>query len=109
MITFDVELKVLTKESKSIARKDGNGTFDFTEVKLETTDKKPTVLIARLANNDMEVSVGCIYNMKVGISSTLTSTGKLFTNFVVLAHQYVSGAKESTNTPTEVDIDDLPF
>ena len=76
---------------------------------METTDKKPTVLIARLGTTDMDVSVGCIYNMKIGISSTLTATGKVFMNFVVLAQQYVSGAQEVKSIPTEVDLDELPF
>lgn len=108
MITFDTEFKVLSKENKSIPRKDGNGTFDFTEVKIETTDKKPTVLIARLATDDMNVNTGGVYNMKIGLTSALTSTGRVFNNFVIIAFQTVSQPEETPITPFEVD-DELPF
>lgn len=108
MITFDVEFKVLDKENKSVPRRDGNGTFDFTEVKIETTDKKPTTLLARLADKEMEIKVGGKYNMKIGISSTATSTGKVFTNFVVLAFQITDEPKEDPVIPFEAD-DEIPF
>lgn len=109
MITFDTEFKVLAKEEKSIARKDGNGTFDFTEVKIETTDKKPTVLVARLAQKDFDVHVGSKYNMKIGLTSALTSAGKIFNNFVILAFQVIEEKVEKPMTPFEYDDDDLPF
>lgn len=108
MITFDVEFKVLDKENKSVPRRDGNGTFDFTEVKIETTDKKPTTLLARLADKEMEIKVGGTYKMKIGVSSTATSTGKVFTNFVVLAFQITGEAKEDPVIPFEAD-DEIPF
>lgn len=108
MITFDVEFKVLEKENKSVPRRDGNGTFDFTEVKIETTDKKPTTLLARLADKEMEVKVGRTYNMKIGVSSTATSTGKIFTNFVVLAFQITGIQDDDPVIPFEMD-DEIPF
>lgn len=109
MITFDTEFKVLEKEERSIPRRDGNGTFDFTEIKIETTDKKPTVLVARLANNDFDIDVGEIYNMRIGVSSTLTTTGKVFYNFVVLAFQVIGTKQEKPITPLELDDDEIPF
>ena len=108
MITFDTEFKVLEKEDKSVPRKDGNGTFDFVEVKIETTDKKPTVIIARLADKEFDVYVGETYNMKIGITSAITTTGRVFNNFVVLAFQVTGQKKETPVTPFEVD-DELPF
>ena len=110
MITFDTEVKVLERESKSVPRRDGNGTFDFTEVKLETIDKKPTCIVARLATEDMEIKVGQTCKARVGITSTLTSTGRVFYNFVILAFQVTGQAKEEPVAPFEMDIDDeLPF
>ena len=76
--------------------------------KIETTDKKPTVLIARLATDDMNVNTGGVYNMKIGLTSALTATGKIFNNFVVIAFQTVSQPQETPITPFEVD-DELPF
>ena len=108
MITFDTEVKVLEKEEKSIPRKDGNGSFDFTEIKIETTDKKPTTLIARLSSKEMEVDTGAIYKMKICLSSTVTATGKVFTNFVVLAFQCLS-AKEEKEETIPLELDEIPF
>ena len=107
MITFDAEVKVLEKAKQSVPRKDGKGTFDFTEVKLETTDKKPTLLIARLADKDMDVDIEETYKMRFCINSFTTSTGKVFNNFVVLAFQTIGIPNEEPVEPFEYD--DLPF
>ena len=109
MITFDAEFKVLSKEYKSIPRRDGNGTFDFEEVKLESVDKKPTVIVARLADKDMDVYAGETYKMKICISSTLTTSGKVFNNFAVMAFQVTGGKKEEPVTPFECEVDEIPF
>lgn len=106
MITFDEEFKVLEKENRSVPRRDGNGTFDFTEIKIESLDKKPTVLSARLLNDEMASETGHKYNMRIGITSTLTVSGRVFTNFIVLATMPIDKQPETT---VLLDDDDLPF
>lgn len=109
MILFDAEFKVLEKEDKSIPRKDGNGTFDFTEVKIETTDKKPTVLIARLADKDADIFVGETYLMKISITSSLASNGRVFNNFVVSMFKGTGEPKLDVSQSHEFEGDEIPF
>lgn len=109
MILFDAEFKVLDKEDKSIPRKDGNGTFDFTEVKLETVDKKPTVIIARLADREMDVFVGETYLMKIGITSSLATNGRVFNNFIVSMFKVTGEPKMHELNKVELEGDEIPF
>ena len=108
MITFDAEFKVLEKEKRSVPRRDGNGTFDFEEIKLETTDKKPTVIVARSATQDMVIEPGTKAKMKICINSNASTNGRVFYNFVILSFQVTEGKKEDPVTPFELD-DELPF
>ena len=109
MITFDAVFKVLEKEERSIPRRDGNGSFDFVEVKIETIDKKPTTLVARLADKEMEIESDATYKMKICISSSVTATGKVFPNFVVTAFQVLDVKEEKPIVPLELDDDEIPF
>lgn len=106
MILFDADFKVLSKEDKSIPRKDGNGTFDFTEVKIETTDKKPTVIVARLADKDADVRIGGTYTMKIGVTSSLGSNGRVFNNFVVSMFKTIDATSTEDVDPYG---DEIPF
>lgn len=109
MILFDAEFKVIGKEEKSLPRKDGNGTFDFTEIKLETTDKKPTVIVARLADKEMSLDTGETYLMKINITSTLASNGRVYNNFIVTAFKSTGEPKLSQLNRVECVGDDIPF
>lgn len=109
MITFCEVFEVKDKVDKSVPRKDGNGTFDFTEVELESDEKKPTTIIARLVNNEMEVAIGKKYDMRICISSFKARDGRVWNNFAVM------GAKPSDNQksdPAEHESlydDEIPF
>lgn len=109
MISFNDKFKVLNIENKSIQRKDGNGTFDFTEVELETVDKKPTVLVARLVDKEMEVSLGRTYDMRIIMNSTRGRDGRVWNNFAIMAFKTADDVKQEASDYEPLADDDIPF
>lgn len=109
MITFDVTGKVLSKEDRSIQRRDGNGTFDFVEITIQADDKQSTRFVARLADSEMDVYAGETYKFRVGLLSNEGRDGRIWNNFVVMAFK-IEGESKPTPKDYEPIIDDeLPF
>ena len=109
MITFNEKFKVLNKEDKSVPRRDGSGSFDFTEVEIETDDKKPTVLVARLLDQDMDVFVGETYDMRICINSTRGRDGRVWNNFTVMAFKIAGTSGVDTEGYVPMADDEIPF
>lgn len=109
MITFNGVFEVMNKEDKSVPRRDGSGSFDFTEVELQTDDKKPTSLVARLADKEMDVYVGEKYDMRICINSNKGKDGRIWNNFTVLAFKLTGGAKKETSDYEPLYDDEIPF
>lgn len=110
MILFDVKAKVIDKQNRSIPRRDGNGTFDFTEVTLECFDNQTTRISARLANQEMEVNTGTQAKFKIGLTSNVRMDGRIWNSFVIMAFQ-ADGVAEKPKTeyqPLDIE-DDIPF
>lgn len=108
MISFDVIGKVTTKEDRSIPRRDGNGSFDFTEITIEADDKQSTRFVARLSDSEMAVSTGGIYKFKIGIGSNEGRDGRIWNNFVVIA--FKPEGEQPQQEPDYEPIDDtIPF
>lgn len=108
MITFEETFLVRKVEHKDIPTKTGKN-FTFTEVTLENEDKKPTLVVARLAEG-MQDSIR--ENEKALFKMTVTSyqgkDGRIWNNFVVLAKQPLAQPKPIEPLETALD-EELPF
>ena len=109
MILFDVKGKVLSREDRSIPKRDGSGAFEFTEITIESDDKQGTKLVARLLNKEMTVQVYGTYTFKIGLGSNEGRDGRIWNNFVVMAFKGEGNTKAAPVTDYEPIDDDLPF
>ena len=109
MITFDVTGKVLSKEDRSIPRRDGNGTFDFIEITIQAEDKQSTRFVARLADPEMEVYDGETYKFRIGLLSNEGRDGRIWNNFVVMAFKTEGESKPTAKDYEPIIDDELPF
>lgn len=109
MITFDAELKVLEVQERSLTKKTGEP-FTLVEYVLEAKDKKKTLIVARPMEG-VTLNVGYTYECRVGIGSTKTDSGRIFTNFVILDTKQTAAGyieKEEPKNPFD-DGDAIPF
>lgn len=109
MILFDVKGKVLSREDRSIPKRDGSGAFEFTEITIESDDKQGTKLVARLLNKEMTVQVYGSYTFRIGLGSNEGRDGRIWNNFVVMAFKPDGNTQPVTTSDYDPIDDDLPF
>ena len=109
MILFNAKLVVKKVEEKNIPTKTGK-TFHLTEATCATMEEKPTVVVARLAD-EMKVSVGEQAIFRIGVTSYEGKDGRFWNNFVLLAKEPVQPVDEKPVQPLETALidDELPF
>jgi len=108
MIKFTAKLTVKKIEKKSVTKRDG-GTFDFEEITLEHTTKKPTKLVARCMEDVRHrIHTGLTAEMDVAISSFEGKDGRVFNNFLIVEVEDVAQPTPAPQT-NESAFDDIPF
>ena len=108
MIIFEETLLVKKIEHKDIPTKTGKN-FTFTEVTLETEDKKPTLLVARLAEGmDDSIRENEKALFKITVTSYQGKDGRIWNNFVIMAKESLAEPKPMEPLETVLD-DSLPF
>lgn len=110
MILFDTVLLVRKIEEKNIPTKTGKN-FHFVEATCETEDKKPTLLVARLAEGMEEnIREGEKALFKVSVTSYEGKDGRIWNNFIIMGKQPLAQPKPIEPLETALgDDSELPF
>lgn len=108
MILFDQILIVRSIEHKNVPTKAGKN-FHFVEAICNTDEEKPTILVARLAENMEEnVRQGEKSKFRIGVTSYEGKDGRVWNNFILVGKQDLNEKPKAEPEQPTFD-DELPF